>query len=167
ETCELTVVILERPRHEDLIRQVRESCARLKLITDGDVAGAISTALEGTGVDVLMGVGGSPEAVITAGALKCLGGEIHARLYPRNEDEKWRALEQGYDLNRIFTTDDLVRGDNVFFAATGITDGEMLRGVHYKPNWVTTHSLVLRSKSGTIRYIEASHPLAKVNQILP
>ncbi len=167
DTCDLTVVILERPRHEDLIERVRACCARLKLITDGDVAGAISTALEGTGVDVLMGIGGSPEAVISAGALKCLGGEIQTRLYPRNEDERKRALEQGFDLNRVFTANDLVNSDNVFFAATGITDGEMLQGVHYQGKWITTHSLILRSKSGTMRYIDSRHPLEKMNAILP
>ncbi len=167
DTCDLTVVVLDRPRHEELIDRIRQYCARLKLITDGDVAGAISTALEGTGVDLLMGIGGSPEAVITAGALKCLGGEIQARLYPRNDDEKRRALQQGYDLNRIFTSDDLVHSDNVFFAATGITDGEMLKGVHYQGRWITTHSLILRSKSGTIRYVESRHPSERINAILP
>ncbi|MGB8644506.1 MAG: class II fructose-bisphosphatase [Anaerolineae bacterium] len=166
DTCELTVVILERPRHDKLIEEVRACCARLKLITDGDVAGAISTALEETGVDVLMGIGGSPEAVITAGALQCLGGEIQARLYPRDEVEERRALEMGYDLKRVFNSQDLVHSDNIFFSATGITDGEMLEGVHYHAKYVTTHSLVLRSKSGTIRYIQSTHPIDKVNEIL-
>jgi fructose-1,6-bisphosphatase II len=164
---ELTVVVLERPRHDELIAAIRASGARLKLITDGDVAGSIATALPETGVDLLMGVGGSPEAVISAAALKCLRGEIQARLYPRDEEERRQALEQGFDLDRVFTTNDLVRGDNVFFAATGITDGELLQGVHYYGNMATTDSLVLRSRSGTIRHIQATHPLEKLKQILP
>ncbi len=164
---DLTVVVLERPRHEKLIAEIRECGARLKLITDGDVAGSIATALPETGVDLLMGVGGSPEAVISAAALKCLRGEIQARLYPRDEGERRQALEQGFDLDRILTTDNLVRGDNVFFAATGITDGELLQGVHYYANTATTDSLVLRSRSGTIRHIQATHPLEKLKQILP
>ncbi len=164
---DLTVVVLERPRHEKLIAEIRECGARLKLITDGDVAGSIATALPETGVDLLMGVGGSPEAVISATALKCLRGEIQARLYPRDEEERRQALEQGFDLARVFTTNHLVRGDNVFFAATGITDGELLQGVHYYANTATTDSLVLRSRSGTIRHIQATHPLEKLKQILP
>jgi fructose-1,6-bisphosphatase II len=164
---ELTVVVLERPRHDELIAAIRACGARLKLITDGDVAGSIATALPETGVDLLMGVGGSPEAVISAAALKCLRGEIQARLYPRDEEERRQALEQGFDLDRVFTTNDLVRGDNVFFAATGITDGELLQGVHYYGNMATTDSLVLRSRSGTIRHIQATHPLEKLKQILP
>lgn len=164
---ELTVVVLERPRHEKLIADIRACGARLKLITDGDVAGSIAAALPDTGVDVLMGAGGSPEAVISAAALKCLRGEIQARLYPRDEDERKRALDQGFNMTKIYHTDDLVRGDNVFFAATGITDGELLHGVHYLGNYATTDSLVLRSKTGTIRHIAATHPLEKLNRILP
>ncbi len=164
---DLTVVVLERPRHEKLIAEIRECGARLKLITDGDVAGSIATALPETGVDLLMGVGGSPEAVISATALKCLRGEIQARLYPRDEEERRQALEQAFDLDRVYATNDLVRGDNVFFAATGITDGELLQGVHYYAKTATTDSLVLRSRSGTIRHIQATHPLEKLKQILP
>lgn len=164
---DLTVVVLERPRHDKLIAEIRACGARLKLITDGDVAGSIATALPDTGVDLLMGVGGSPEAVISAAALKCLRGEIQARLYPRDEDERRQALDHGFDLDRILTTNDLVRGDNVFFAATGITDGELLHGVHYHASMATTDSLVLRSRSGTIRHIQATHPLEKLKQILP
>jgi fructose-1,6-bisphosphatase II len=164
---ELTVVVLERPRHEKLIADIRACGARLKLITDGDVAGSIAAALPDTGVDVLMGIGGSPEAVISAAALKCLRGEIQARLYPRDEEERRQALDHGFDLNRVYTTNDLVRGDNVFFAATGITDGELLQGVHYQGNMATTDSLVLRSRTGTIRHIQASHPLEKLKLILP
>lgn len=163
---ELTVVVLERPRHEKLIAEIRACGARLKLITDGDVAGSIAAALPETGVDVLMGIGGSPEAVISAAALKCLRGEIQARLYPRDEAERRQALDDGFDLGRVFMTDDLVRGDNVFFAATGITDGELLHGVHYGDNMATTDSLVLRSRTGTIRHIQASHPLEKIRQLI-
>jgi fructose-1,6-bisphosphatase II len=164
---ELTVVVLERPRHDKLIADIRACGARLKLITDGDVAGSIAAALPDTGVDVLMGIGGSPEAVISAAALKCLRGEIQARLYPRDEEERALALANGLDLNRVYMTDDLVRGDNVFFAATGITDGELLHGVHYQGSMATTDSLVLRSRTGTIRHIQATHPLEKLKQILP
>ena len=163
---DLTVVVLDRPRHEELIQQIRACGARLKLITDGDVAGAISAALPGTGVDILMGIGGSPEAVITAAALKCLRGEIQACLYPRDDDERETALAEGYDLDRVLRTDDLVRGDNVFFSATGITDGEMLQGVHYTGNFATTDSLVIRSRSGTMRRIQATHPIEKIKQLL-
>lgn len=163
---DLTVVVLDRPRHERLIEQLRACGARLKLITDGDVAASIAAAQPDTGVDVLMGVGGSPEAVISAAALKCLRGEIQCRLYPRDEGEARRAREQGYDLARVFSNDDLVRGDNVFFAATGITDGELVRGVHYSAGGATTESLVLRSRSGTIRRIQAIHPPQKLAQIL-
>ena len=164
---ELTVVVLERPRHDKLIADIRACGVRLKLITDGDVAVSIAAALPDTGVDMLMGIGGSPEAVISAAALKCLGGEIHARLYPRDDEERREALDQGFDLDRVFMTNDLVRGDNVFFAATGITDGELLHGVHYYGNMATTDSLVLRSRTGTIRHIQATHPLEKLRQILP
>ena len=166
EIADLTVVVLDRPRHDQLIEEIRACGARLKMITDGDVAGSIATALPGTGVDVLMGIGGSPEAVLSAAALKCLRGEIQARLYPRDETERREALAEGLDLDRILSTDDLVRGDNVFFSATGITDGEMLQGVHYNGNFVTTESLVIRSRSGTMRRIQAMHPIEKINQIL-
>ncbi len=167
DVSEITVVVLDRERHEKLISDIRSCGARLKLITDGDVAGSIATALPDTGVDVLMGIGGSPEAVLSAAALKCLRGEIQARLYPRDESERKYGLEAGYDLDRILSTDDLVRGDNVFFAATGITDGEMLQGVHYSDGYATTDSLVIRSRRGTMRRIQATHPLRKLKQILP
>jgi fructose-1,6-bisphosphatase II len=159
---DLTVVILERPRHEELIGQVRETGARIKLITDGDVSGALMTAIPGTGVDVLMGIGGSPEGVITAAALKSMGGEIQCKLWPRNDEERRKGLEAGLDLDRVLSADDLVRSDNCFFAATGITDGELLRGVHYTPRGATTQSLVTRSRSGTIRHIDAHHRLEKL-----
>ncbi len=167
ELSELTVVVLDRPRHEKIIAEIRACGARLKFITDGDVAGSISTALPNTGVDVCMGIGGSPEAVITAAALKCLRGEMQVRLYPRDEKERKQALAEGFNLDKIFTTDDLVRGDNVFFSATGITDGEFLQGVHYTGNYATTDTFVVRSRSGTMRRIQAMHPMEKLKQILP
>jgi len=162
---DLTVVILDRDRHADLIREVRAAGARIKLIPDGDVSAALMTAFPDSGIDVLMGIGGSPEGVITAAALKCLGGEIQARLWPRNEEERRFAAEMGYDLRRILTADDLVRGDNIFFAATRITDGEILRGVRYTGAGARTHSLVMRSRSGTIRFVEAHHRWDKLMRI--
>ncbi|WP_448594051.1 class II fructose-bisphosphatase [Thermoflexus hugenholtzii] len=162
---DLTVVILDRERHADLIREVRAAGARIKLIPDGDVSAALMTAFPDSGIDLLIGIGGSPEGVIAAAALKCLGGEIQARLWPRNEEERRFAAEMGYDLHRILTADDLVRGDNIFFAATGITDGEILRGVRYTGTGARTHSLVMRSRSGTIRFVEAHHRWDKLMRI--
>ena len=165
---DLTVVILDRPRHEKLIREVRHAGARIRLITDGDVAGSIMTAIAGTGVDVLMGVGGTPEGVITACALKCLGGEIQGKLWPRNEEEAQTARDMGYDLNAVLGTDDLVKGEDVFFAATGITDGELLKGVHYYSGGASTRSLVMRARSGTVRFIDSRHrwdKLMKISQL--
>jgi fructose-1,6-bisphosphatase II len=159
---DLTAVILDRPRHAELIAEVRASGGRIRLITDGDVAGAIATGWPGAGVDVLFGIGGTPEGVLAAAALKCMGGEIQGRLWPRDEDERKSAEEAGYDIDAVLTTEDLVRGDNCFFAATGITDGELLQGVRYHGFGASTQSLVMRSKSGTIRKIDASHPLAKL-----
>jgi fructose-1,6-bisphosphatase II len=161
---DLTVCILDRPRHEDLIRQIREAGSRVKLITDGDVAGAIMAAREGTGVDMLVGIGGTPEAVIAACALKCLDGAMYGRLWPRNDDERQAALDAGYDLDQVLDIDDLVRGDNVFFAATGVTDGELLRGVRFDRNGALTQSLSMRSKSGTSRQIDARHQLSKLSR---
>lgn len=154
---DLTVIILDRPRHQELIRRVREVGARIRLISDGDIAGALMTAIPDTGIDVLIGIGGSPEAVVSACALKCVGGDMQCKLWPRNDAERERALEGGMDLDQVLTIDDLVRGDNVFFAATGITDGELLDGVRYYGGGARTHSLVMRSKSGTVRFVEASH----------
>ncbi len=141
---------------------MRSTGARIRLITDGDVAGAIATGWPGAGTDILFGIGGTPEGVLAAAALKCMGGEIQGRLYPRNEEERAAALEAGYDLDAVLTTDDLVQGNNCFFAATGITDGELLQGVQYHEFGATTQSLVMRSKSGTLRKIDASHALAKL-----
>ncbi len=162
---DLTAVVLDRPRNANYVTDIRGCGARLKLITDGDVAGAISTALEGTGVDVLFGTGGSPEAVISACALKCLGGDMQCRLYPRDESEKDYARQMGYSLDAVLMIDDLVKGDNIYFSATGITDGELLHGVHYTKLGATTESLVMRSKSGTVRLIMATHRLQKLHEI--
>ncbi|AEW96272.1 MULTISPECIES: class II fructose-bisphosphatase [Streptomycetaceae] len=159
---DVTVVVLDRPRHEGLVKEIRETGARIKFIADGDVAGAIMAAREGTGVDLLLGIGGTPEGIITACAIKCLGGVIQGKLWPKDDAERQRALDAGHDLDRVLSTDDLVRGDNVFFVATGITDGELLRGVRYKAETATTSSLVMRSKSGTIRQIDSSHRLSKL-----
>src|SRR6478735_6198738 len=159
---DVTVVILDRPRHEQLISDVRATGARIKLITDGDVAGAIMAARDGTGVDLLLGIGGTPEGIIAACALKCLGGVIQGQLAPRDEEERRRALDAGHDLDRVLTTDDLVSSDDVFFAATGITDGELMAGVRYRAGGATTHSLVMRSRSGTIRRIQSEHQLWKL-----
>jgi len=156
---EITVVILDRPRHEKLAREIREAGARIKFITDGDVAGAVEAARENTGIDLLMGIGGTPEGIIAACAMKCLGGVIQGRLMPRDDAEREKAIAAGHDLSRVLTTNDLVTGDDVFFAATGITDGELLRGVRFGPRGMTSHSLVMRGNSHTIRLIESEHPL--------
>ncbi|MEC8921904.1 MAG: class II fructose-bisphosphatase [Actinomycetota bacterium] len=160
---DLTAVILDRDRHADLIDEVRESGARIRLIPDGDVAGAIATATS-DGADVLFGVGGTPEGVISAAALKCLGGEMQGKLWPRNGSERKAATDAGYDLDRVLHTDDLVRSDDVFFAATGITDGELLRGVRFTAEGAISDSLVMRSKSGTVRRIEATHNIVKLSE---
>lgn len=157
DIADLTVVVLDRPRHEKLIADIRKAGARIRLITDGDVAGALMTAWPDSGVDVLMGVGGTPEGVISACALKAMGGEIQGKLHPRNEAEAQKARELGFNLEQVLTIDDLVRSDNVFFAATGITDGELLDGVKYYGDGARTHSLVMRAKSGTVREIIARH----------
>lgn len=162
---ELTVSILDRPRHKDLVQRILDTGARIKFMLDGDVAGAIMAARDDNSVDVLVGIGGTPEGVIAACALKCLEGEMFGRLYPRTDDERRAALERGYDLDRILTTDDLVSGDNVFFAATGVTDGELLRGVRFRPREVLTQSLSMRSKSGAVRMIDARHQVSKSNLV--
>lgn len=161
---DVTVVMLDRPRHEQLAAEVREAGARIRFISDGDVAGAIGAAREGTGIDLLLGVGGTPEGIITACAIKCLGGVIQGKLWPTDDDERQRAIDAGHDLDAVLTTDDLVRTDNCFFVATGITDGELLRGVRYRSGGATTHSLVMRSRSGTIRTVEGHHRLTKLDQ---
>ncbi|MFD5449756.1 class II fructose-bisphosphatase [Streptomyces sp. NPDC003470] len=159
---DVTVVILDRPRHDGLIKEVRETGARIKLISDGDVAGSILALREGTGIDLLLGIGGTPEGIISACAVKCLGGTIQGKLWPKDDEERQRAIDAGHDLDRVLTTDDLVSGDNVFFVATGITDGELLRGVRYRSETATTDSIVMRSKSGTVRRIDSEHRLSKL-----
>jgi fructose-1,6-bisphosphatase II len=159
---DVTVVILDRPRHKEIVREVREAGARIKFITDGDVAGAIMATREGTGVDLLLGIGGTPEGIIAACAIKALGGVIQGRLWPQDEAERQKAIDAGHDLGRVLTTDDLVTSDDVFFAATGITDGELAGGVRYRKGTATTHSLVMRSRSGTIRNIQSEHQLGKL-----
>ncbi|MCU0494293.1 MAG: class II fructose-bisphosphatase [Chloroflexaceae bacterium] len=162
---DVTVVVLDRPRHKDLIRQIRETGARIKLILHGDVSAGVMTAIENPPADILMGVGGAPEAVITACALKCTGGEIQCKLWPRNDEERALIAEQGLDVNRVYGTHDLVKSDSVFFAATGITSGEFLRGVEYFGGGGRTHSIVMRSASGTTRYLDATHRWDKLMRI--
>ncbi len=161
---DITVCILDRPRHQQLVKDVREAGARIKFITDGDVAGAIMAAKEGTGVDLMLGIGGTPEGIITACAIKSLGGVLQGRLWPQDDDERAKALDAGHDLDRVLSTDDLVSGDNVYFAATGLTDGELLRGVRFVPGGAITQTLIMRSKSGTIRFMESEHRLTKLRK---
>lgn len=164
DVTDVNVCILDRSRHEDLVHEVREAGARIHFISDGDVAGAISAARPNTGVDLLMGIGGTPEGIIAACALKCMGGAIQARLWPKDDAERQKAIDAGHDLDRVLETDDLVRGDNVFFCATGVTDGDLLRGVHYRAGGCTTQSIVMRSKSGTVRMIDGFHRLTKLRE---
>ena len=152
------------PGTSDLVKEIRRTGARIHFISDGDVAGAISAARPGTGVDLLYGIGGTPEGVIAAAALKCMGGAMQGRLWPRDDEERAKAIDAGHDLDQVLTTDDLVRGDNVFFCATGITDGDLLRGVHYRGGGCTTQSIVMRSKSGTVRMIDGYHRLTKLRE---
>lgn len=159
---DLTVVILDRERHAKIIQEVRDAGARIKLISDGDVSPAINAAIEGTGIHMLLGIGGAPEGVIAAAAVKCLGGDMQARLWPENEDEIARAKKMGIaDINKVLTIDDLVNGEDVMFAATAITDGDLLRGVKYFGGGVRTHSIVMRYKTGTVRFVDAIHKLDK------
>jgi len=163
---ELTVCILDRPRHEaDLVRRVREAGSRIKFLLDGDVAGAIMAAAPDTNVDLMVGIGGTPEGVLAACALKCMGGAFYGKLYPRNDDERRRSLDAGYDLDKVLTLDDMVRSNNVFVAATGVTDGELLRGVRFSADRATTHSLSMRSLSGAVRFIETRHRISTSNLV--
>jgi fructose-1,6-bisphosphatase II len=162
KVSDVTVCILDRPRHHELVHEVREAGARIKFISDGDVAGAISAARPDTGVDMLMGVGGTPEGIIAAAALRCMGGVIQAKLWPRDDAERHKAVDAGHDLDRVLLTEDLVSGEDIFFCATGVTDGELLRGVRYLKDGVQTESIVMRSKSGTIRLIDSVHQLQKL-----
>jgi fructose-1,6-bisphosphatase II len=162
---DLTVVVLERDRHDDLIAELREAGARVNLIRDGDVAPAIAATQSGTGVDLLMGIGGTPEGVISAAAIKSLGGAMQGKLWPRDDGERRALLEAGYDIDRVLTADDLVQSDDVFVAATGVTSGALLKGVRVVHDRVETDSLVMRSRSGTVRRIQASHPLTKIQSL--
>jgi fructose-1,6-bisphosphatase II len=164
QPSDVRVVVLDRDRHADLTAELREVGARVNLIMDGDVAPAIAAAQPGTSVDLLMGVGGTPEGVISAAALKCLGGGMQGRLWPRDDDERRRLVEAGYEPERVLTTDDLVAGDDVFVAATGVTTGALLRGVRYTRDGAVTDSISMRSRSGTIRRIEARHQFEKLTQ---
>jgi fructose-1,6-bisphosphatase II len=161
---DMTVCILDRPRHERLMAEVRDAGARIRLITDGDVAGAISACRPNSGTDLLAGIGGTPEGIITAAAIRCMGGAIQCQLAPKDDEERQKAIDAGYDLDRILSTEDLVSGENVFFCATGVTDGDLLKGVQYYGGGCTTQSIVMRSKSGTVRMIEAYHRLSKLNE---
>ena len=161
---EIAVVILDRERNQGIIESVREAGAKVNLITDGDVAPAIAAARPGTGVDLMMGIGGTPEGVIAAAAVKSLGGVVQGRLWPRTDEERQSLVDAGYDPDRVLTTDDLVGGDNVFVAATGVTDGALLRGVRFTPGGAMTDSIVMRSRSGTVRRIEAQHALDKLER---
>jgi fructose-1,6-bisphosphatase II len=161
---DVTVCILDRPRHEQLIADVRDAGARIRLISDGDVAGAISACRPNSGTDMLAGIGGTPEGIITAAAIRCMGGAIHAQLAPKDDEERQKAIDAGHDIDRILKTEDLVSGENVFFCATGVTDGDLLQGVRYVGGGCTTQSIVMRSKSGTVRMIEAYHRLSKLNE---
>ncbi|WP_066310112.1 class II fructose-bisphosphatase [Bacillus sp. FJAT-29814] len=158
---DVVATVLNRPRHEHIVAQIREAGARIKLINDGDVAGAINTAFDNTGVDILFGSGGAPEGVISAVALKCLGGELIGKLLPQNDAELERCIKMGLDVTRILRMEDLVKGDDAIFTATGVTDGELLRGVQFKGAYASTHSVVMRAKSGTVRFIEGRHSLKK------
>jgi len=162
---DITVVVLQRPRHDELIQEIREIGARIRLIPDGDVAGALMTCLPESGIDVLLGVGGTPEGVLAACAIRAMGGELQGKLYVRNQEEKKLGLKMGYSLDKVITMDDLVSSNDVFFAATGITDGELLGGVRYMGHGAETESLVIRGKTGTVRWINAKHNFEKLNPL--
>ena len=162
---DLTTIVLDRPRHDSLVAEIRKLGARIRLIPDGDVAAALMTALPDTGIDVLIGIGGTPEGVLAACALRAMGGEIQGKLYARDDDELRRGNEAGYDFDKVLTMDDLVSSEDVFFAATGITDGELLEGVKYYGDGARTESLVVRGLTGTVRRIEASHKISKLHEL--
>ncbi|AUD14616.1 MULTISPECIES: class II fructose-bisphosphatase [unclassified Planococcus (in: firmicutes)] len=158
---DVVATIIDRPRHAQIIKEIRDAGARIKLITDGDIAGAINTAFDQTGVDILFGIGGAPEGVISAVGLKCLGGEFQGKLVPQDDEERQRCLDMGLEVDKVLMMDDLVKGDDAIFAATGITDGELLRGVQLKGSFAESHTLVMRAKSGTVRFVEGRHSLKK------
>ncbi len=164
---DIVVIMLDRPRHEDAMKEIREVGARIRLIPHGDVSAALAAVTEGSPVDLLYGIGGTPEGVLAAAAIKCTGGQLLGRLWPRSDEERTAALEAGYDLDEVLDRDRLVRGDHIFFAATGVTDGEMLDGVHYSgPAGATTESISMRSRSGTVRRITARHDRTKLREII-
>lgn len=158
---DVVATVLNRERHAEIIQQIRDAGARIKLINDGDVAGAINTAFDETGVDILFGSGGAPEGVIAAVGLKCLGGELQGKLLPQNDEERQRCIDMGIDVDKVLLMDDLVKGDDAIFAATGVTDGELLRGIQLKGGFAESHTLVMRAKSGTVRFVEGRHSLKK------
>jgi fructose-1,6-bisphosphatase II len=166
---DVTVVMLDRPRHEKLADEVRATGARIKFIVDGDVAGAIMAARPNTGIDLLLGIGGTPEGIIAACAMKCIGGVIQGRLWPKDDEERQRAIDHGHDLDpdHVLSTDDLVTGDDCFFVASGITDGELMQGVHFRAHGATSQSLVMRSRSGTVRLISSEHRFEKLQAFPP
>jgi fructose-1,6-bisphosphatase II len=161
---DVTVVVLDRPRHDDLVQEIRDAGARIRFISDGDVAGAIAAARHESDVDLLLGVGGTPEGIIAASAITCMGGSFQGRLWPKDDEERRKAIAAGHDLDRVLHTSDLVRGENIFFCATGVTNGDLLRGVQYRAGGATTQSLVMRSKSGTVRLIDGFHRLKKLRE---
>jgi fructose-1,6-bisphosphatase II len=163
-SSDVTVCVLDRPRHTELMQQIRDTGARIRLISDGDVAGAIAAARPDSGTDILIGTGGTPEGIIAAAAMRCMGGALQGRLAPTDDDERQKAVDAGHDLDRILNTNDLVAGENVFFTATGVTDGDLLRGVRYSGGGAHTQSIVMRSKSGTVRMIDAYHQLNKLRE---
>ncbi|AMY19754.1 MULTISPECIES: class II fructose-bisphosphatase [Nocardiaceae] len=163
-TTDVTVCILDRPRHAELIQQVRDTGARIRLISDGDVAGAIAAARPNSPIDILLGTGGTPEGIIAAAAMRCLGGTLQGALAPTDDAERQKAIDAGHDLDRVLVTEDLVSGENVFFTATGVTDGDLLQGVRYSGGGAHTQSIVMRSKSGTVRMIDAYHRLDKLRE---
>jgi fructose-1,6-bisphosphatase II len=165
KVSEITVVVLDRPRHEQLICEIRAAGARVKLISDGDISASIQAALPDTGVDVLMGVGGTTEGVLSAAAIKCIGGEIQCKVWPRNKEERQQALDSRFDIEKVYKTDDLISSDDVFFAATGVSSGELLKGVQYSGGGAKTQSLAMRSKSGTIRWIDSWHNLNRLDKV--
>jgi fructose-1,6-bisphosphatase II len=165
---DLTIVVLDRPRHEKLINDIRTIGARIKLISDGDVAGGIATGLSDSGVDMMMGIGGATEGVLTAAALKCMGGEIQARLKPRHKQDREKAKELGIDnIDKLYFTDDMAQGDDIIFAATAITDGDLLEGIRYSCNSATSHTMLLRSKTGTLRFIKTYHTITRKPDYFP
>jgi fructose-1,6-bisphosphatase II len=165
KVSDLTVVVLDRPRHKEIMEDIREAGARIKLISDGDIVGGIQAALPGSGVDMLLGIGGSPEAVLTAAAIRCIGGSILCKAWPRDDAERQQALADGVDLDKVYDTFDLVGGDDVFFSATGASSGDFLKGVKYVDGGAETQSLVMRSRSGTVRWIDSTHNFARLDKI--